>query len=114
MNVGRSFAVITHVRRPAVNELAIIRGKKWFLELPSNRPERMQHFLKAASRAAWAEIVPAQLFAEFLVPMNDAHATFHLRFGWETLATFAGDFEAGVFMIMCVVCHTASSFEYCG
>ena len=92
MNVGRSFAVITHVRRPAVNELAIIRGKKWFLELPSNRPERMQHFLKAASRAAGAQVVPAQLFAEFLIPVNDAQATFHIRFGREPLATLAGDF----------------------
>ena len=91
-----------------------IRGKKWFLFAPSYRPVRRQHFLKAASRAARAKIVPAQLFAEFLIPVHDTYAAFHLRFGRETLATFAGDFEIGFFMFVRIVCHTASWFECCG
>jgi hypothetical protein len=91
-----------------------IRGKKWFLFAPSYRPVRRQHFLKAASRAARAKVVPAQLFAEFLGSMNDSQTAFHIRFGREPLAALAGEFEIGVFMIMSVVWHMASWFEGCG
>jgi hypothetical protein len=40
--------------------------------------------------------------------VNDAYAFLDACFGRETFATFAGDFECGIFPIMCVVCHTAS------
>lgn len=61
--------------------------------LPSNRPERRQQFLKAASRTARARIVSSELLQKLLVPMHDAEAAFDLGFRWETFATFVGDFE---------------------
>ena len=64
--------------------------------------------------AAWAKIVSAQLLAEFLNPVNDADSAFHLRFGRETFASLASDFEVGFFAIICVVCHTVSVVEGCG
>ena len=45
--------------------------------------------------------------------MNDADTAFHLRLGWETFASLAGDFEVGFFPIMCVVCHKVSVVEGC-
>ena len=35
--------------------------------------------MKASSRAAGAEIIPAELLEEFLVPVHDAHSAPHLR-----------------------------------
>src|SRR5690348_17592038 len=43
-----------------------------FRSLPSNRPERRQHFLKPVSRIAWTQIVAAKFFEEFFVTMYDA------------------------------------------
>jgi hypothetical protein len=40
----------------------------------------MQHFLKPTARAARAEIVPAELFDELLVAMNDPEAALHFSF----------------------------------
>ena len=52
----------------------------WLRRAPSKCPLRMQHFLKPATRAAWAEIVSAEFFDELLVAMNDAEAALHFRF----------------------------------
>src|SRR5207249_3136314 len=75
-------------------------------------PERRQQFLKAVSRTARTEIVASKLLAKFLIPVNNADSAFHLRFGRETFATFAGDLKIG--FILCVVCHTASVVGVCG
>jgi hypothetical protein len=72
---------------------------------------RKQQFLKAASRTARAEVVATELLDEQLVPVNDAQAALDLCLGGEAIAPFAGDFEAGVFLIMVVVCHTASGLR---
>jgi hypothetical protein len=40
----------------------------------------MQHLLKALSRAARTEVVPSQLFAEFLVSVDNTVTTFDLSF----------------------------------
>jgi hypothetical protein len=61
-----------------------------------------------ALRTREPAVKAAQLFAEFLIPMNNSHAFFDARFGRETLATFAGEFECGVFPLMCAVRHTTS------
>ena len=46
--------------------------------------------------------------------VNDADAAFHLRFGRETFATFAGDFEIGILRFMDVIFHMASRVKDCG
>jgi hypothetical protein len=74
----------------------------------------MQQFLKPALRSAWAEVVAAEFLTEFLIPVHDAHTAFHLCFGRETFATFAGEFEIGLFPMIYNVFHTASMFEGCG
>ena len=43
--------------------------------------------------------------------MNDADAALDLRFGRESFATFAGDFEVGFVPFMCVLFHKASIVE---
>src|SRR5258705_8295310 len=42
------------------------------------------------------------------ISVNNSRSFLHSRFGGEASATFAANFEAAVFLIMCVVCHTAS------
>ena len=39
--------------------------------------------------------------------MNDSIAALHPRFGRETFATFAGNFEVWVFRVVHIVCHTS-------
>jgi hypothetical protein len=46
--------------------------------------------------------------------MNDAQAAFHVSFGRESLAALARNLETGIFMVMSMICHTASWFECCG
>lgn len=72
---------------------AAIRGKKCFRFVPSYRPNRRQHFLKATSRTTRTEIIATEFLAKLLLSMNNAHPAFHLRFGREAFATLAGDFE---------------------
>jgi hypothetical protein len=45
--------------------------------------------LESFAAAAGAWIVPAQLFDEFLVAVNDLHASLDVRFGWEAPPTLA-------------------------
>jgi hypothetical protein len=47
----------------------------------------MQHFLKALSRAAGAEIVATELLGQLLVAVDDAVAAAHARFGGITPAS---------------------------
>src|SRR4051794_34698511 len=54
--------------------------KKWFLLLPSIFPFFMQHFLKPAAGSAWAWIVPAQFFQQFLSAIDLPEAPFYLGF----------------------------------
>jgi hypothetical protein len=51
-------------------------------------------FLQALAGAAGTEIVAAELLDEFLVAVNDANAPLDLRFGRESLTTFAHPFES--------------------
>jgi hypothetical protein len=48
-----------------------------------NRPDRMQHFLKAFVRSTGARIVAAKLLDELLIPMDNPHAALYVRFRWE-------------------------------
>src|SRR5437773_11896953 len=45
--------------------------------------------LEPLAGPAWAEVIPADLLHEFLVAVDDPHATLHVRFGGEALAAFA-------------------------
>jgi len=65
----------------------------------------MQQFLKSARGAAWAKIIAPEFFRELFIAVNNSVATFYPRFGRESLATFAGDFEVGDFIVI-AVCHT--------
>ncbi len=49
----------------------------------------MQQFLKAASRAAWAWIVAAELLLELFVAVDDLSPPLDVRFGGEALAALA-------------------------
>jgi hypothetical protein len=49
----------------------------------------MQHFLKPASRAAWAGIVSPKLLIQFLFAMHNAEPALNPGFRWEALAAFA-------------------------
>ena len=49
----------------------------------------MQHFLKAASGPAGAEVIPAQLLRQFFPVVDDAVTALNVGFGRETLATLA-------------------------
>jgi hypothetical protein len=49
----------------------------------------MQHFLKAASGTAWAEVVPAQLLIQFFLAVNDAVTALNLGFRRETFTALA-------------------------
>jgi hypothetical protein len=55
--------------------------------LPSKPPERRQHFLKSASRAARTQIVAPELLGQFVVAVHDAVAAPHLRLGRITPAS---------------------------
>ena len=68
--------------------------------MPSKWPDRRQQFLKPAPRAAGAEVVASELFGEFFLTVDDAEAFLDAGFGWETSATFAGDFERTVLLCM--------------
>jgi hypothetical protein len=61
-----------------------------------NRPESMQHFLKAFARAAWARIVAAEFFDEFFIAMHDPHATLDAGLGGITSAAFTCALESRV------------------
>jgi hypothetical protein len=49
----------------------------------------MQHFLKAASGTAGAEVVPAQLLRQFFPATYDAVTAFNIGFGRKTLTPLA-------------------------
>jgi hypothetical protein len=49
--------------------------------------------LESLSAAAGAEIVSSELFFELLVAVNDADASFHFGFRWETSASFTHRLE---------------------
>jgi hypothetical protein len=53
----------------------------------------MQQFLKAAARAARAEVVAAEFFEKFFIGVNDAVAALYVRFGRIALSTFTRVFE---------------------
>src|SRR5690349_19831913 len=55
----------------------------------------MQQRLKPASRSARTRIVAPELFAQFLVAVDDAVAASDAGFGRESPAPFAGDFKSG-------------------
>src|SRR5262245_37829911 len=54
----------------------------------------MQHFLKAAARAAGTQVVATELFLQLLFPVDDLPAALHMGFGREASATFAGPFKS--------------------
>jgi hypothetical protein len=54
----------------------------------------MQQCLKAASGAAWAWIVPAQLLDQLFLAMDDAISPLDLRLRGETSSTFAHRLES--------------------
>ena len=45
--------------------------------------------LVAFAGTAGAQIIAPKLFLQHLVAVDDSHSTLHLRFGWESTATFA-------------------------
>jgi len=49
---------------------------------------------ESIKRFAWARIVSAQFFQEFLVAMHDSITFSSLHFGWEALLTLARDLES--------------------
>jgi hypothetical protein len=59
-----------------------------------NRPDRMQHFLKAPVGPARARIVSAELFDQLLVAVNDPDAAFNVRFGREAATALTGALES--------------------
>ncbi len=58
------------------------------------RPDFRQQFLKAFAGAAGAGVFSAELFEQFLVAMNDPHAAFDVRFGWEAALALTGALES--------------------
>jgi hypothetical protein len=42
----------------------------------------MQQFLKSTLGTAGAEVIPSELFEQFLIPMHKAMASSHVGFGW--------------------------------
>lgn len=54
----------------------------------------MQHFLKRPPGAAWAWIVPPELFQQFLFAVNKTMPSLDLRFGREALSAFTYDLES--------------------
>ncbi len=55
----------------------------------------MQHFLKAATRSAGAEVIAPQLLGQFLIAMDDAVAVLDVRLGGESPASFARRLKSG-------------------
>jgi hypothetical protein len=53
----------------------------------------MQHFLKPAAGAAWAGIVSAKFFDEFLIAVYDPETVLHVRLGRESFAALANALE---------------------
>lgn len=53
----------------------------------------MQHFLKAASGAAWAKIVAAQFFEKLFSAVDDAMTAFDVGFGRESFAALTAALE---------------------
>jgi hypothetical protein len=54
----------------------------------------MQQFLKSARRAAWTQVVAAELLVELFVDVNDAVAALHVRFGREPAAALTRALES--------------------
>jgi hypothetical protein len=54
----------------------------------------MQHFLKPARGSARAQVVAAELFAQFFIAMDDAMTALHARFGRETAAALTASLES--------------------
>jgi hypothetical protein len=61
-----------------------------------------QQRLKASSRAAWAQIITAQLLDQLLVAVNEALSSFDLGLGWETLATLADELKSSRILFACL------------
>ena len=53
----------------------------------------MQHFLKAASRAARTEVITTELFYKLFVPVDDPVTALNLRFGGESAAALTAPRE---------------------
>jgi hypothetical protein len=53
----------------------------------------MQHFLKSAHRAAWAKVLPPELFEKFDIAMYESGAALHPGFGGEGITAFAHRFK---------------------
>jgi hypothetical protein len=54
----------------------------------------MQQFLKAFIRSTRARIIPPELFRQFLVAVNDAHAALDMRLRREPATPFTGALES--------------------
>jgi hypothetical protein len=59
---------------------------------PSKVPRLEAAPLEAQAAAAWAEIIPSELFVEELVAVDDPHAGLHPRFAGIAPASLAHDF----------------------
>jgi hypothetical protein len=59
-------------------------------------PVRRQQRLKAAARAAWAQVVAAKFFDEFFFAVNHLRSALHFGFGWIALAALTAALESSV------------------
>jgi hypothetical protein len=66
-----------------------------------NRPESMQHFLKAFAGSTWAWIVAAEFFDEFFVAVHDPHAALDMRLGGVASSALTGALESRADRIRC-------------
>ena len=84
------------IRVRSRNSNTVIRGKKWLRRLPSNWPERIQHFLKFARGTARAQVVATEFLDQLFVAVDYAKAAFDTRLGRETSTAFTASLESRV------------------
>jgi hypothetical protein len=65
-----------------------IRGGNNPAGFRQKQPVFMQHFLKATTRSARTQIITPQLFAEFLLSVNNPETFFDMSFRGESPAAF--------------------------
>jgi hypothetical protein len=61
--------------------------------VPSNLPDLRQHFLKAQSGAAGAQVVAAEFFNQLFVFADDTDAATDSGFGWEASSALTAPLE---------------------
>ena len=81
-------------------------------DTPSKAAFRQAAFLESLTRSAWAEIIVVQLFVQFLVAVNDSHATLYLYLRWEPLAAFAHRLESNRSCSCSLMAHRLSCLKW--